>query len=134
MITLDRRTLHLVRVCDRFQARLAHRAQIQTILQQLAQQLAPLTLDQTLKLPVLKLVRLDSCKLLDDLLQLRARAVKRIAALGRAIPCAGITSTPRLQDFIRRRINFAARGAGVGDHVAHLSWSTLISATPTSAP
>jgi hypothetical protein len=39
-----------------------------------------------------------------------------------------------LQDFISRRVKFAVTGAGVGDHVAHLSWSTSVSATPTSAP
>jgi hypothetical protein len=122
------------RVNDRVQTRLAHSTQIETILQQLAQKLSPLPVDQALKLPMLKLVRLDSRELLDDLLELTARPVKPIAPLGRAIRCAGITSTPRVQDFIGRRVKFAITGAGVGDHVTHLSWSTLISATPTSAP
>jgi hypothetical protein len=95
MITLDRRARHLARVNDRVQTRLAHGTQIETILQQLAQKLKPLPLDQALKLPVLKLVRLDTHELLDDLLELTARAGKPIAPLGRAIRCAGIISTPR---------------------------------------
>jgi hypothetical protein len=96
MITLDRRTRYLARVNDRVHTRLAHGTQIETILQQLAQKLSPLPVDQALKLPVLKLVRLDSRELLDDRLELTARPLKPIAPLGRAIRCARITSTRRL--------------------------------------
>ena len=35
------------------------------------------------------------------------------------------------QDFISPRVNSTVTGAEVGDHVATLSWSTLVIATPT---
>lgn len=128
MITLNRRARYLARVSDRVHTRLARGTEIEPILQQLAQQLPPLPLEHHLKLPVLKLIRLDTRKLLNDLLQLGARPIKPIspAPLDRAVRCAGIAAAPRLQDFIGRRVKFAGTGAGVGDHEATSRWSALM--------
>src|SRR5512144_656617 len=107
------------------------------ILKQAAHKRTSLRLQPGLQLPMLEPRRLLRAQPPDDLLEPLTRAAKRIlarATAGREIACSSTSRALGLQELISRREKFAATGAGVGDHVAHPSWSTLVSATPTSAP
>ena len=65
----------------------------------------------------------------NDLLKALTRAGEPIPTnmiAGREIFCSSISCVLALQEFIRRRIKFAITGVEVGNHVAHLSGSTLV--------
>ena len=125
MTSLDRPALDPGSVRDPIHALLAPGAQVEMILKQAAHKLTPLRLQPGLQLPMLEPRRLLRVQPPDDLLEPFTRAAKRIlarATAGREIPCSSIHRPLGLQDFISRRVKFAITGAGVGDHVAHLSW------------
>jgi len=128
MITLKRPALNPGSVRDPIQTLLATRAQIQMILKQRAQKLPPDRRKLSLHLPMLKTGRVLAPQPTNDLLKPLTRATERIllAAVRREILCSTLSPTLSLQDFISRRVKFAATGAGVGDHVAHLPGSTLL--------
>jgi hypothetical protein len=136
VIALHRPALDPLPVSDPVQPLLATGAQIEMILKQATQQLPPDRQQLGLKLPMLQDRRVLSAQPADDPLKPFPRAAKRILASAttrREIPCSRLSAALSLQEFISRRVKFATAGAGVGDHVAHLSWSTLVLATPTSA-
>jgi hypothetical protein len=61
-----------------------------------------------------------------------SRAIARRGTLVTSkIRCTSISQPLSQQDFISPRVNSTVTGAEVGDHVATLSWSTLVIATPT---
>ncbi len=132
MIALDRPALYPGSVSDPIHTPLALSAQVEMILKQAAHELTPFGLQPGLQLPMLELRRLQRAQPSDDLLQPLTRAAKRILARatpGREIACSSTSRALGLQEFISWRVKFAVTSAGVGDHVTHLSWSTLVLAT-----
>jgi hypothetical protein len=65
-----------------------------------------------------------------ELVLSRATARRRTLVTSK-IRCTSISQPLSQQDFISPRVNSTVTGAEVGDHVATLSWSTLVIATPT---
>ena len=107
------------------------------ILKQAAQQLPPDRLQLSFERSMLKLGRLPRAQPPNDLLKPLARTGEPIPASTTTwteIHPGSITTALALQEFISRRVKYAATGAGVGDHEPHLPGVDVVLATPTSAP
>jgi hypothetical protein len=122
MTPLDRAALHTPSVSNRIQTFFSHCAKVQMILKQAAQQLPPDRLQLNFECPMLKPGRLPPAQPPNDLLKplTRGREPTTAVVIGDKIPSRAISRMLALQDFIRRRVKYAATGAGVGDHEAHL--------------
>jgi len=114
--------LHTPSISNRIHTLLSHRAKVQMILKHAAQQLPPDRPQLSFQRPMLKRGRLPPAQPPNNLLKPLTRGREPIPAvvIGGEIPSRAISRMLALQDFIRRRVKYAATGAGVGDHEAHL--------------